>query len=54
MPGGRGDEHAVETGMMRLRAALGRVKLMQTVVKRGYRLSLDSVAGPALADQHRR
>ena len=54
LPGGSGDEHAVETGMMRLRAALGRGKLVQTVVKRGYRLSLDSVAGPALADQHRR
>jgi len=44
LPGGSGDEHAVETGMMRLRAALGRGKLVQTVVKRGYRLSLDSVA----------
>jgi uroporphyrinogen-III synthase len=52
LPGGSGDEHAVETGMMRLRAALGRGKLVQTVVKRGYRLSLDSVAGPAPADQH--
>ena len=32
--------------MARLRAALGRPKLIQTVVKRGYRLALDPAAGP--------
>lgn len=41
LPGGSGDEHAVETAMARLRSALGRPKLVQTVVKRGYRLALD-------------
>ncbi|MHA6620041.1 uroporphyrinogen-III synthase [Pseudonocardia sp. DLS-67] len=48
LPGGSGDEHAVETGMARLRGALGRPKLVQTVVKRGYRLALD----PAPAGGH--
>ena len=38
------DEHAVETAMTRLRAALGEPKLVQTVVKRGYRLALDPAA----------
>jgi uroporphyrinogen-III synthase len=46
LPGGSGDEHAVETAMARLRGALGRSKLVQTVVKRGYRLALDPAAGP--------
>ncbi|GGO57516.1 uroporphyrinogen-III synthase [Streptomyces daqingensis] len=41
LPGDGRDEHAVETAMARLRAALGVPKLIQTVVKRGYRLSLD-------------
>ncbi len=41
LPGGSGDEHAVETAMARLRTALGDPKLVQTVVKRGYRLSVD-------------
>ncbi|MFF6791626.1 uroporphyrinogen-III synthase [Streptomyces filamentosus] len=41
LPGAGRDEHAVETAMARLRAALGTPKLIQTVVKRGYRLSLD-------------
>jgi uroporphyrinogen-III synthase len=45
LPGGSGDEHAVETGMARLRSALGRPKLVQTVVKRGYRLALDPASG---------
>jgi uroporphyrinogen-III synthase len=47
LPGGSGDEHAVETAMARLRSALGRPKLVQTVVKRGYRLALDPGAGSA-------
>jgi uroporphyrinogen-III synthase len=41
LPGGGDDEHAVETAMARLRSALGQVRLVQTVVKRGYRLALD-------------
>jgi uroporphyrinogen-III synthase len=35
------DEHAVETAVGRLRAALGRPSLVQTVVKRGYRLAVE-------------
>ncbi|WP_371678323.1 uroporphyrinogen-III synthase [Streptomyces sp. NBC_01276] len=42
LPGAGRDEHAVETAMARLRAALGAPKLIQTVVKRGYRLALDA------------
>jgi uroporphyrinogen-III synthase len=34
------DEHAVETAVGRLRAALGEPALVQTVVKRGYRLAV--------------
>ncbi|MFF5444401.1 uroporphyrinogen-III synthase [Streptomyces sp. NPDC012888] len=41
LPGAGRDEHAVETAMARLRGALGAPKMIQTVVKRGYRLSLD-------------
>ncbi|MEW1761443.1 uroporphyrinogen-III synthase [Streptomyces cyaneofuscatus] len=41
LPGSGTDEHAVETAMARLRSALGVPRLIQTVVKRGYRLSLD-------------
>ncbi|GAA0453590.1 uroporphyrinogen-III synthase [Streptomyces olivaceiscleroticus] len=44
LPGAGRDEHAVETAMARLRVALGVPKLIQTVVKRGYRLSLDAHA----------
>ncbi len=39
LPGAGRDEHAVETAMARLRAALGVPGLVQTVVKRGYRLA---------------
>jgi uroporphyrinogen-III synthase len=35
------DEHAVEMAVARLRAALGRSIIIQTVVKRGYRLRID-------------
>ncbi len=45
LPGAGRDEHAVETAMARLRTALGAPKLIQTVVKRGYRLALDPAAG---------
>ncbi|MFF2811437.1 uroporphyrinogen-III synthase [Streptomyces sp. NPDC058000] len=42
LPGAGRDEHAVETAMARLRTALGEPRLIQTVVKRGYRLALDA------------
>jgi uroporphyrinogen-III synthase len=41
LPGGAEDEHAVEMAIARLRQALGDPKIVQTVVKRGYRLPLD-------------
>jgi uroporphyrinogen-III synthase len=41
LPGGGGDTHAVETAMTRLRSALGAPRVIQTVVKRGYRLAID-------------
>lgn len=44
LPGAGRDEHAVETAMARLRSALGAPRLIQTVVKRGYRLALDASA----------
>lgn len=40
LPGG-GEEHAVETAVARLRSALGEPRLVQTVVKRGYRLATE-------------
>ncbi|HZZ52452.1 MAG TPA: uroporphyrinogen-III synthase [Pseudonocardia sp.] len=46
LPGGGDDEHAVETAMTRLRSALGESRLIQTVVKRGYRLALEPGAPP--------
>ncbi|GAA2576865.1 uroporphyrinogen-III synthase [Streptomyces violaceus] len=50
LPGAGRDEHAVETAMARLRTALGAPKLIQTVVKRGYRLALDPAAETKYAD----
>jgi uroporphyrinogen-III synthase len=50
LPGAGRDEHAVETAMARLRTALGAPKLIQTVVKRGYRLALDPAAESKYAD----
>ncbi|MHC5701713.1 uroporphyrinogen-III synthase [Streptomyces sp. PKU-MA01144] len=50
LPGAGRDEHAVETAMARLRAALGTPNLIQTVVKRGYRLALDPAADTKYAD----
>jgi uroporphyrinogen-III synthase len=41
LPGGGADEHAVEVAVARLRSALGDTRLVQTVVKRGYRLPPD-------------
>ncbi|MBO1337544.1 uroporphyrinogen-III synthase [Streptomyces sp. VRA16 Mangrove soil] len=50
LPGAGRDEHAVETAMARLRSTLGVPKLIQTVVKRGYRLALDPSADTKYAD----
>ncbi|MFH9421183.1 uroporphyrinogen-III synthase [Streptomyces sp. NPDC017529] len=50
LPGAGRDEHAVETAMARLRGALGAPKLIQTVVKRGYRLALDPRLGAKYGD----
>lgn len=44
LPGGGGDTHAVETAVARLRAALGAPAVVQTVVKRGYRIPVEAVA----------
>ncbi len=52
LPGSSADEHAVETAMTRLRASLGEARLVQTVVKRGYRLALDPAAGPIPVGGH--
>lgn len=41
------DEHAVEMAVARLRRGLGRPGIVETVVKRGYRLACD----PRLADR---
>jgi uroporphyrinogen-III synthase len=40
-PGESEDEHAVEVAVGRLRAALGDPRMIQTVVKRGYRLAYE-------------
>ncbi|MFZ3594878.1 uroporphyrinogen-III synthase [Streptomyces sp. BH104] len=50
LPGAGRDEHAVETAMARLRSSLGTPKLIQTVVKRGYRLALDPAADAKYAN----
>lgn len=42
LPNG-GQTHAVETAIARLRGALGVQRLVQTVVKRGYRLAVEEV-----------
>ncbi len=47
LPGGGGDTHAVETAIARLRACLGAPSIVQTVVKRGYRLAVDLDETPA-------
>jgi uroporphyrinogen-III synthase len=52
LPGGdAADEHAVEMAVTRLRGALGSPRLVQTVVKRGYRLAIEpSAQHPADSD----
>ena len=52
LPGRGNDEHSVETAMARLRTTLGCPKLIQTVVKRGYRLALDPAAKPVPVGGH--
>ncbi|MET9533775.1 uroporphyrinogen-III synthase [Streptomyces sp. NPDC006649] len=46
LPGPGRDEHAVEAAVARLRTALGSSALIQTVVKRGYRLAVDPARTP--------
>ncbi|CAA0103773.1 Uncharacterised protein [Mycolicibacterium vanbaalenii] len=41
LPGSGTDTHAVETAVLRLRSALGDKRMVSTVVKRGYRLTID-------------
>jgi uroporphyrinogen-III synthase len=51
LPGQTGDEHAVEMAVARLRAALGEPRLIETVVKRGYRLNTNPSA-PVMPTVH--
>jgi uroporphyrinogen-III synthase len=51
LPGQTGDEHAVEMAVARLRAALGEPRLIETVVKRGYRLNTNPRA-PVMPTVH--
>jgi uroporphyrinogen-III synthase len=47
LPGNGTDTHAVDTAVLRLRAALGDKSIVVTVVKRGYRLAIDEQTGVA-------
>lgn len=47
LPGNGSDTHAVDTAVLRLRAALGDKSIVATVVKRGYRLAIDEESGAA-------
>ncbi|MBV9319634.1 MAG: uroporphyrinogen-III synthase [Mycobacterium sp.] len=47
LPGNGTDTHAVDTAVLRLRSALGDRNIVATVVKRGYRLSIDEQPGAA-------
>ncbi|SDP41399.1 uroporphyrinogen-III synthase [Nakamurella panacisegetis] len=49
LPGTSADEHAVEVAIARLRTALGNPKIIQTLVKRGYRIAYD----PTFTDDNR-
>lgn len=42
LPGRGSSPHAVDTAVLRLRTALGDSQIVVTVVKRGYRLAVDS------------
>ncbi len=48
LPGTGTDTHAVETAVLRLRTALGDKNIVSTVVKRGYRLSVEDDLAHAL------
>lgn len=48
LPGSDNDTHAVETAVLRLRTALGDKQIVSTVVKRGYRLTVDDDPAEAL------
>ncbi len=48
LPGCGTDTHAVETAVLRLRTALGDKNIVSTVVKRGYRLSVEDDLAHAL------
>jgi len=45
VPAAEAGEHAVEMAVTRLRAAVGELKLIETVIKRGYRLIAEPPAG---------
>lgn len=45
LPGNGNDTHAVDTAVLRLRTAMGDKNIVATVVKRGYRLAVDSQVG---------
>jgi uroporphyrinogen-III synthase len=47
LPGNGNDTHAVDTALLRLRTALGDKNIVATVVKRGYRLAVDTQNGAA-------
>ena len=47
LPGEHSEAHAVEVAIGRLRLALGDPAIVQTVVKRGYRLSIDNDPAPS-------
>ncbi len=47
LPGRGTNMHAVESAVLRLRAALGDSQIVATVIKRGYRLAVDREQGVA-------
>ena len=51
LPGGGSDEHAVEMAVTRLRAAIGDPAIVQTIVKRGYRLAYDPEKSSGIASE---
>ncbi len=52
LPNDGQDEHAVEVAIGRLRTALGDPRIVQTVVKRGYRLAYEPErAGSCTTDE---
>lgn len=45
LPAAEAAEHAVEMAVTRLRAAIGDIRLVETVIKRGYRLMVEPPSG---------